>query len=35
MRLEPDPWLTSIFCNDVFRVIDIEYVRIAIRFFFM
>jgi len=26
MRLEPDPWLTSIFSNDVFRVIDIEHV---------
>ena len=25
MRLEPDPWLTSIFSNDVFRVIDIEH----------
>jgi len=25
MRLEPDPWLTSIFSHDVFRVIDIEH----------
>lgn len=25
MRLEPDSWLTSIFCHDVFRVIDIEH----------
>lgn len=25
MRLEPDPWLTSIFGHDVFRVIDIEH----------
>jgi len=25
MRLEPDPWLTSIFSDDVFRVIDIEH----------
>ena len=24
MRLESDLWLASIFCNDVFRVIDIE-----------
>lgn len=24
MRFERDPWLTSIFCNDVFRVTDIE-----------